>query len=234
MTISYSGERTPDAQKRKREREIAENIRSLHLTSPLVQRLHVSHADAVAVTLARTLPEQFSFTQLEQAVAELVGDSTFLREMRPDSPEHVAAKAAEKKANPSKNDLARLSPEARLAFANAKTATQLEDAERAARKAEVAGTGFNKEKKQTAAERLSEANAFVKKAAPVEAPEPEAVADTVGDGSAAQKIGMADVWKKLGIDLYGDRPRKKKSAGQRLSEANVAAYEAAKKKAKAK
>jgi hypothetical protein len=223
----------PDAERRALAARIEKDLRTIRRAGHLSD-LHESYVPSVAWSLTFALPAESTLGELEYAAASLLATDSILRSPMPGSADDLKAKAeAKAEAGPSRAEYARMTAEQRLEAINAKNFREQEKAERALRKAEVESNKFDASKPTTAAERLREANSFQERATPVEAPEPEAVNDSVAQLTPAQTIGMADVWKKLGIDLYGDRPRRK-SAGQRLSEANVAAYEAAKKKAKAK
>ncbi|MEI9932318.1 MAG: hypothetical protein WDM89_17700 [Rhizomicrobium sp.] len=115
----------------------------------------------MAEMLARTLPGDYSFAALEQALArEVSAFPTFLGQAADGCEDDIAEKAAFAKANPSQETLRHMTAAERLAHANKKQRDDAKAAEAEARKEEVKSSGFDSGKPLSAAQRLSLANSW--------------------------------------------------------------------------
>lgn len=151
-----------ESEKRARAPRIEEDIRALARSSMIVRELAQSKIGAVATSLARTLGERYSYSELESAIGSIIGESPSVKEEHEGSPQDRAAKEAERRENPTPADYAGMTASERLEAINRKKYAEIEAARAEARKREVAENGFDKSKSLTPAQRLGMANSWSK------------------------------------------------------------------------
>lgn len=127
--------------------QIARHIRALRNTSELVREVADSKIDALAASLARTMPDNYSFAQLENEVGSNVAQFPSLKVEYPDSAQAAKAAQAERAANPTRADFAAMSPAARLEAINRRN--QRDREAEAAKAGKADGTGYTREQVAT-------------------------------------------------------------------------------------
>jgi hypothetical protein len=98
---------------------IEQDILTLARAGGIASEIARSKVGGVAAALARTLPEMFSYAELERGIGDILSQAPSVREPASGSPEERKAQETERAANPTRDDYARMSVSERLEAINA-------------------------------------------------------------------------------------------------------------------
>ncbi len=99
---------------------IEQDILTLSRAGGIASEIARSKVGGVAAALARTLPELFSYAELEKQIGDILSQAPSVREPATGSEEDRAQKASERALNPTTQDLARMPAAQRLEAINAR------------------------------------------------------------------------------------------------------------------